>query len=339
MINSVIFGISSTSLTKEEKDLFHKVQPLGFILFKRNITDPDQLSNLVQDLKDSVDHEYVPILIDQEGGRVNRLKPPKFEPIKKPAKYFGDIAKTNLKEAEELTFINSFKIGKELSKYGINVDCAPVADLYYEEADDVIGDRSFSDDIDTVVALCNTSIKGFRASGVEAIIKHIPGHGRAEVDSHKKLPVIKAPLDELEQTDFKVFKNLTHAKWAMTAHAVYTEIDEKNPITQSKKGIEYIRNKIGYKNIIITDDINMKALKGGLDEITTKCYDAGCDIVLHCSGDINEMKLISKALKKLDDSKYELIQPPLFFELDKRFEEILIKQNEELNEPYKAHNI
>lgn len=326
MIKSVIFGCSGPELTEEERAFFQETQPLGFILFKRNVTDPKQLKALVDDLKSSVDHEYVPILIDQEGGKVNRLTPPKFEEIKKPAKYFGDIAKSNLAEAEELAFINYFKIGAELAKYGINVDCAPDSDLYYQDAHDVIGTRAFSEDVSTVVTLSNTAIKGLKAAGVEPVIKHLPGHGRANVDSHHELPRVDTSLEELENTDFAVFKQLTHAKWAMTAHIVYDCLDPDSPVTQSARAINYIRDQIGFKNIIITDDINMKALKGELDEITTKCYDAGCDIILQCSGKMADMQKTALALRDLPNKAYELMQPTLFFEMEERFEALVKEQ-------------
>lgn len=338
MTKSVIFGISGTKLTAAEKDFFKQNQPLGFILFARNIENPEQVRVLTKELRESVEHEYVPIMIDQEGGRVSRLAPPNFRPIQKSASYFGELALTQLERAKELVFINHYLIGKELSSLGINVDCAPVADLSWEITHEVIGERSFGNLPGIVSELCYSAYLGLKAAGVEPIIKHIPGHGRATVDSHLDLPRIDARLSDLEETDFIPFTALPMFKWAMTAHIVYNALDSENPVTMSNKALNYIRNTIGYKNVLITDDINMKALTGALSEITTKCYDAGCDVILHCSGKLDEMKEIAPYLRELSPSIYGNIVPRDSIIYEEKMAKYLQSSERELEDILSAAN-
>jgi beta-glucosidase-like glycosyl hydrolase len=280
MKKNVILGISSTTLTEAEIKLLSYHQPYGIILFKRNCENESQVKALNKHIK-----EIIPgckILIDQEGGRVARLRKPNFI----------EFPPANTLTTEEKAYNNYYTMGKYLHSLGIDINCAPVADLYYAYADKIIGDRSFGNNVEKVVLLASAAAKGLMDSGITPIIKHIPGHGRALVDSHLDLPIVDTDLSILEETDFSIFKQLSHLPMAMTAHIIYNELDDKLPVTLSSKAIEYIRNEIGFKGLLISDDINMKALKGNLNEITNQVFEAGCDIVLHCSGNIDEMMLI-----------------------------------------------
>lgn len=291
MAKPVIFGCSTTSLTKEEKDFFAKHQPYGFILFARNIENPEQVKTLVGELKNSVEHEFVPILIDQEGGRVARLKPPHW-PTFPPA---GEL------KTQEAVYENAKAIGDMLAELGINVDCAPMLDVRQPGAHDIVGDRAFSEDPNIVAEFGTEFARGLKDAGVLTIIKHVPGHGRAMCDSHEDLPRVEASIDEL-QVDFAPFKALNQEPYAMTAHIVYEAIDPENCATQSKKIINLIRNEIGFKGLIMTDDLSMKALKGSFAERTQKSLAAGCDLILHCNGEMHEMTEIADNL----DNNFEV---------------------------------
>ncbi len=280
MIGKAILGISGFTLTSEEADLLQKHQPYGIILFKRNCQNPHQVEQLNRSIK-----QIVPdclIFIDQEGGRVARLRQPDF--LEFPAA-------SSFKNAREV--YNNYKaMGDYLYALGFDANCAPVADLYYPYADNIIGDRSFSSDVSQVVEFASAAAQGLLDSGILPVIKHIPGHGRALVDSHLELPIVDTSLGELELSDFKVFKLLKQFPICMTAHIIYNALDAEFPVSISKNAIRYIREEIGFKGLIMSDDINMKALKGDLKTITTQVFEAGCDIVLHCSGNIEEMREI-----------------------------------------------
>lgn len=290
MHKPVIFGCSGTSLTEEEKDFFKKHQPYGFIIFARNIENPNQLKALVNDLKNTVKHEFVPILIDQEGGRVARLKPPYFPEFPCCGSF------ESMPNSEQEAFDNALKIANELTAVGINVDCAPMLDVRQPNAHDIVGDRAFSEDPQIVAKLGRAFMEGLKKGGVLPVIKHIPGHGRAMADSHFELPRVTASYNEL-QTDFFPFKELSDAAYAMTAHIIYEAIDPKNCATQSKKVIDVIRNQIGFKGLIMTDDLSMKALSGSFTDRVKKSLDAGCDIILHCNGNMLEMIEIAEAIQ------------------------------------------
>lgn len=306
-IKNVVFGISGLSLTKEEKSFFTEVNPLGFILFSRNCKSPIQIKKLITSLKECVNREEVLILIDQEGGRVSRLKPPYFK-CTPPAAHFTEIAKKDMEAGYNSTFDNYLSIGNELKSLGINVNCAPVADLYFPDSNIVIGDRSFGQDIEIVTNLCIAVDEALKTANIQSIIKHIPGHGRAMKDSHLDLPTIDTNLDILASTDFLVFKNLRHIKIAMTAHIIYTALDSKLPITLSKAAISYIREIIGFNGVIISDDLSMKALHGNLSYLTKTAIDAGCNIILHCNGKMDEMQQINASLSPISDYLATLIQ-------------------------------
>lgn len=302
----IIYGFSGATLTAQEIEFFKKSQPVGFILFSRNIESAAQVKALTKSLREVAGYDEVPILIDQEGGRVARIKPPIMKEYK-PAKHFGDMALTDIEEAVEAVYENYLALGQELSALGINVDCAPVADLFFADADNVIGDRSFGSDPTIVTQLCDAACLGLMDAGVQAIVKHIPGHGRAKCDSHKELPVVTTDLKTLEKTDFRVFKALSFlGVWAMTAHIKFDALDSENCVTESQKAIDYIRNELGYQdNVILSDDLSMKALKGSAGENAVNALLAGCDLVLHCSGDMAEMEDIYALVTKLDESMDE----------------------------------
>ena len=288
MVKNVIFGCSGKSLTNEERSFFESVQPFGFILFARNIENPDQVRNLIAEIKSCVSHEFVPILIDQEGGRVCRLKPPHWP--HPPA--CGTFECTL--DPEQAAYSAAKAIAKELVALGINVDCAPMLDVRQPDAHDIVGDRAFSSDPKMVAVLGKAFSEGLIEGGVSPVIKHIPGHGRAKCDSHEDLPVVSESLEELRRVDFYPFKQLNDAPFAMTAHIIYEAIDPVNCATQSKKVIDLIRNEIGFKGLIMTDDLSMKALKGSFAERTKRSIDAGCDLMLHCNGDMKEMVEIAE---------------------------------------------
>lgn len=309
-INSVIFGVEGLKLSSNEIGFFKETSPLGFILFARNIDNPHQLTKLVSSLKSLVG-KNCPILIDQEGGRVARLKPPHWNEYPN-MEVFAKLAIENLEQAKSELSKNISKIAKDLTKIGINVNCAPVCDILVDGCHDIVGDRCFGDDIEVVSSLARTVAETFIDNKIAPIIKHIPGHGRAKADSHLELPMVETSLEVLKETDFKVFKNLSDMPLAMTAHILYSAIDKENCATHSKKIIDYIRDDIGYKNLIMTDDLSMQALEGDFSDRTTKSYEAGCDIILHCNGKMSEMEQIAKSVQIMQESKVDFIDSYLY---------------------------
>ena len=295
----VIYGVSSTSLTDEEKYFFAKNGALGFILFARNIENKIQLKKLTDSLREVMDGEIL-VLVDQEGGRVARMKEPHWN--KYPAgQYFADLYETNPEAAREALFKNFQEIGCDLNEVGINVDCAPVLDILTEKTHQVIGDRAYGKNAEQVADLGRKVCEGLLSQNVFPVIKHIPGHGRGTSDSHLELPVVNASLAELRATDFITFQKLRDQKFAMTAHILYTAIDKINCATNSPTAIKMIREEIGFENILMSDDISMKALKGSFSEKSKRILAAGCDLVLHCNGEMLEMAEINSALPNLDD--------------------------------------
>jgi beta-N-acetylhexosaminidase len=256
-MKSVIFSIIGTRLLPQERAFFEQSQPLGFILFKRNCETPAQIKELIADLKSSVRHPDVPILIDQEGGRVVRLYPPHFR-SNPPAHLFGDVYKTNPRQASDLVFENYALIAQELRNLGITTNCAPCADLLYDGADAIIGDRAFSKTIDATATLSTAVINAHYQNGIMPVIKHLPGHGRADADSHEKLPVVDTDKNTLNESDFKAFKEalapLPVHPWGMTAHVVYSGIDPENCATESNVIIQnIIRESINFNGFLISD--------------------------------------------------------------------------------------
>jgi beta-N-acetylhexosaminidase len=307
-IKPVIFGVEGLEATTEELELFNNNNPLGFIIFSRNVKDPAQLKKLVMQLKATVfPRNDVLILVDQEGGRVSRLNPPYWTELPPAGSYKEKIEIESINRTRKFVYNNYRLCSYELKKVGINVNCAPMVDLYHEDTDDIIGDRAFSDDPYEVTELSKEVCKAHLMGNVFPVIKHIPGHGRAKCDSHKELPVIDTKFEELDKTDFVPFKELKNMPFAMTAHIKYTDIDPKNPATTSKIVIDMIREHIGFKNILMTDDISMEALQGSMKERCEKSIKAGCDVILHCNGNFKEMLEICDSVdywSKADRERY-----------------------------------
>lgn len=296
----VFIGIADTRLSDQEKKLFRQYPPAGYILFQRNITDRPQLKKLTAELRDNSE-KNIPILIDQEGGRVARMKPPIWPPFPAAARFDEAYQKAPL-SAIEAVRANSQALALLLQDVGINVDCMPLLDIRDPEGDNIIGDRSFGNNPEQVAALGQAALDGLQKGGVFGVIKHIPGHGQAKVDSHKALPIVTSDLDILER-DLKPFQYLHDAKMAMTAHIIYQAWDRENCASYSPKIIRnIIRKKIGFDGLLMSDDIGMNALDGDPVTRALRVLQAGCDIALHCSGKFEEMEAI---LKKLDDIKPE----------------------------------
>jgi beta-N-acetylhexosaminidase len=297
---AVIFGCRGLTLDRQEAALFRAVDPLGFILFARNIADPDQVRALVTALRHSVGWP-APVLIDQEGGRVQRLRPP-FWRAAPPAAVFGTLAARDPEAGLRAAWINARLMAAELAALDIDIDCAPVLDNPMPGAHDVIGDRAFGQDPVMIGLLGHAVLDGLMAGGVQAVIKHIPGHGRAAADSHEACPVVRADAAALEARDLPPFRAMADAPFAMTAHIRYTAWDEKRPATLSPIVIErVIRGEIGFRGALLSDDIGMKALEGSLGERAQAAQAAGCDVVLHCSGDLAEMKQVAEATSCLKE--------------------------------------
>ena len=289
---SFIVGIKSIKLSKKEEHFLKKYKPWGVILFSRNIKDIKQTFKLTSSIRKVFKDKRYPILVDQEGGRVNRLKNIiSFDNL--TSEFFGNKF---IKNYREFNFFYKLFIDKTsylLRLLGININTVPVLDLKIKGANKVIGDRSFSRNPKIVSKIGDYCIKYFKENRIGTVIKHIPGHGLARVDSHLSTPFVRKKLDYLIKNDFIPFKN-KQSLFAMTAHIVFTDIDNKNTVTHSQKLIKLIRNRIGFKNILISDDLSMKSLKGDIKENTIKTFKAGCNIALHCNGNLKEMTVVGQ---------------------------------------------
>lgn len=300
MRSRAIYGCAGTSLSAAEQDFFRQTQPWGFILFARNINSPAQVRALVEELRSTVGDVAAPVLIDQEGGRVARLKPPHWG-VRPPAAVFGALYRTDPEAAREATYLNARLIAHDLAGLGINVDCLPVLDVPVEGAHDIIGDRAFAHDPATIIALGKAQIEGLLDGGVLPVMKHIPGHGRAGADSHLALPRVDASAEALSASDFVTFRSLDQCPIAMTAHVVYESIDPQRPCTTSPKVIrDVIRGEIGFDGLLMSDDLSMKALDGPLSVRARAALFAGCDLALHCNGELDEMRDVASEVKELD---------------------------------------
>lgn len=299
MRRALIIGVSGHALTRQEKDFISTINPAGLILFARNISGHDQIRSLVQSYRDIIGNNKAPVLIDQEGGRVQRLRPP-LAPNYPAAEIISSIYHMDKEKGRRAAWLAGRLIGDDLHRLGIDVDCDPVLDLRVKGAHDIIGSRAYGHAVDEVVDLAKAKVKGLLDSGVLPVIKHIPGHGRAGADSHFELPVVNTPHNELSATDFAPFKAFSDAAFAMTAHVVYTDIDAERPATTSNKLIaNVIRGEIGYYGCLMTDDLGMKALSGSFADRATKSLAAGCDLILHCSGNREEMQDIASVVPEL----------------------------------------
>ena len=300
MRTRAIYGCAGPALTAEERTFFASAQPWGFILFARNIVDPDQVRGLIEEMRATVNDPTAPVLIDQEGGRVARLKPPHWK-SRVPAARFGDLHAKDPENAREAAYLNARLMAVEMAALGINVDCVPVLDVPVEGADAIIGDRAYAREPAVIIDLARAVIEGMIEGGVLPVMKHIPGHGRATADSHLSLPHVSTDEEILSATDFVTFRSLSQCPIAMTAHVVYEAIDPQRPATTSPKLIrDVIRGEIGFEGLLLSDDLSMQALSGPISVRAKAALFAGCDIVLHCNGTLAEMRDVAEEAKPLE---------------------------------------
>ncbi|MBR5129929.1 MAG: glycoside hydrolase family 3 protein [Alphaproteobacteria bacterium] len=305
-IKSVIFGCQGFTLTSEERSFFKKENPLGLIIFDRNVRNPDQLKALIEDFRQVVGRSDAPVLVDQEGGRVTRLWPPYWHGLGWNRTY-GDWYEENSLKGLKGIQQHAKTLAEDLLSVGINVDCWPCLDVAQANTHEIMAKRCFSDKPDVVAALAEVGIKKALNNGLMPIIKHIPGYGRTTVDPHLGLPVVNIDLTTLDETDFSPFKRVKMPVWGMTAHVIYTALDEKLPATLSPRVLEFIRHQIGFDGFLICDDISMGALKqfGTLGRLASDMIHAGCDCVLHCNGNMDEMKQIAEAVPCLSEASLD----------------------------------
>ena len=295
---AVILGLPGPKLTAAERVFFRDANPWGFILFSRNVESPEQLRRLTSDLRDAVGRDCL-IFVDQEGGRVQRLRPPHWRNYPSGAAFAHLYAKKK-RLGKRAAYLSYRLIADDLRKVGITANCAPVLDLPQKTADPIISDRAFGTKSVPIIDIAHAAMAGMMCGGVAPVVKHIPGHGRATVDSHKALPRIKASRKTLENSDFIPFRALADAPMAMTAHAVY-ECNSRSAVTVSKKSMtELVRAAIGFNGLVMTDDLDMKALKGNLTRKTERALAAGCDIALQCSGKLPAMVEVAKGAAVLE---------------------------------------
>lgn len=290
----LIFGAKGLRLSNQEAAFFAEHRPVGFILFKRNVESPEQVRALVEQMKRAADNPDALVLIDQEGGRVARLRPPHWREYPRGAHY-GALWPIDPDLAGEAAFLGARLIADDLAALGINVDCLPVLDVPVPGADNIIGDRAYGTAPEVVMALGRAAADGLMAGGVLPIIKHIPGHGRAMADSHLALPVVEASKAQLRGHDFPPFRALGGLPLAMTAHVIFTAYDAENPATTSATIIrDVIRGEMGFDGLLMCDDLSMKALSGSFAGRRDAALGQGCDLVLHCNGEMAEMEPIAE---------------------------------------------
>lgn len=292
---SLILGCAGLKLTSDEVAFFKDANPLGFILFARNVQDPEQLSNLTAQMRSAVGWN-APVLIDQEGGRVQRMRAPNWP------EYPAALDHSGCNEHARSFWLRGRLIAHDLNGVGIDVNCAPLADIARSETHPFLKNRCYGTTVEQVRANAQAMIDGQNDGGVASVFKHIPGHGLGTVDSHKSLPTVTQSHEILSQQDFAAFRSLTDVHMGMTAHIVYSEIDDEYPATQSTTMIDIIRSEIGFDGLLMTDDLSMNALKG---DVVTRCrasLDAGCDIGLHCNGDMAEMISLANSTPMLSKS-------------------------------------
>ena len=297
-MRAFITGLSGATLTTAERHFLQEADPWGLILFKRNVTTPDALRRLISEFR-AVIGRQAPVLIDQEGGRVQRLGPPHWQAYP-PGAAYGAAFDRNPNAGLRAARLGGRLIANDLAQLGIDVDCAPVADVPAPGADPVIGDRAYGTDPAKVAALAGAFAMGLTEGGVLPVLKHLPGHGRATADSHQRLPVVTADRATLDATDFAAFRPLCGLPLGMTAHVVFTAIDPIAPATTSANIVKHvIRDSIGFNGLLMSDDISMGALSGSLSERTRAAIAAGCDVVLHCNGVLSEMMEVAATAPEL----------------------------------------
>lgn len=295
---AAILGCEGPALGREEAAFFRDADPLGFILFARNVETPEQLSRLTADLRATVGRDAM-ILVDQEGGRVQRLRAPHWREWLPP---LDQVARSDPPRMERGLWLRYRLIAAELRAAGIDADCAPTLDIASDATHPFLKNRCFGSDPETVARAGRAAAEGLLAGGVLPVMKHMPGHGRTVVDSHHDLPVANAPLDELARTDFAPFRGLKDLPMGMTAHIVVPACDPEAPSTQSARMIDVIRREIGFQGLLLTDDLTMQALSGDLRERTARAMRAGCDVALHCNGTRTEMEAVAEAAGPLTDA-------------------------------------
>jgi beta-N-acetylhexosaminidase len=294
-----ITGVSGPRLSAAEREFIRSERPWGFILFKRNIETPEQVVLLVGELRDAIENPDAPVLIDQEGGRVQRLGPPHW-PAYPPGGVFGVLYDIDRALGLTAARLSARLMAADLTELGVTVDCLPLADVPVAGADAVIGNRAYGTEPDKVAAIARAVAEGLEQGGVLPVLKHIPGHGRATADTHFRLPEVDTPKTELERTDFAAFQPLADLPMAMTAHVVFSALDPAQPATTSATIIQQvIRGVIGFQGLLMSDDVSMNALAGSIAERTRAIIAAGCDMVLHCNGKLDEMREVAAETPEL----------------------------------------
>jgi beta-N-acetylhexosaminidase len=296
--SATILGCLGPRLSRVEAAFFADVAPVGFILFTRNVETPDQVRRLTGDLRDAVGWQ-APIFVDQEGGRVQRLRAPHWREWLPP---FDQVAKAGPEGAARSMYLRSYLIGREQLAIGIDGNCAPCADIARPDTHPFLRNRCYGEDVETVVEISRAVADGLSDAGVFPVMKHMPGHGLGTLDSHHALPHVTASRDELDQTDFASFRALSDLHWGMSAHLVFERIDPDAPATLSPAMIRLIREEIGFDGLLMTDDLSMNALPGSLTERAARARAAGCDVVLHCNGKPDEMEAVVTAAGGLDEA-------------------------------------
>jgi beta-N-acetylhexosaminidase len=300
-----ITGVSGPELNAAEREFIRAQRPWGFILFKRNIETPAQVTHLTNELRMQVGRPDAPVLIDQEGGRVQRLGPPNW-PIYPAGAVFGRLYDMDPPSGLAAARLSARLIAADLTDLGVSVDCLPLADVPVPGADAVIGERAYGTEPGKVAAIARSVTEGLEEGGVLPVLKHIPGHGRATADTHFRLPVVDASREELERSDFAPFRSLADLPMAMTAHVVFSALDPAQPATTSATIIhQVIRGLIGFQGLLMSDDISMNALAGSIAERTRALLAAGCDMVLHCNGKLDEMHDVARETPELSGKALE----------------------------------
>ena len=302
----IIYGMESLALRLSEKEFFKQARPFGFILFARNIESTEQVCELVKSLADYSPFAEPLVFIDQEGGRVARFRPPLMAEYPS-GEFFGKLYEKNKEKAMTAIRLSARSLGGDLRRFGIRANCAPVCDVLAKETHEVIGDRAFANTPEVVSILAEAQAQGLLQAGIYPVIKHIPGHGRGSADSHKTLPKVAATKAELQARDFVPFRALNCHLFAMTAHILFEALDKDSPVTLSKSIIdEVIRGEIGFHNLLMSDDLSMQALQGDFGERASRALEAGCDLILHCNGDMAEMRAIDSVLDDMNPSRLAL---------------------------------
>src|SRR5712664_3235935 len=300
-----ITGVSGPELTAAEREFIRSERPWGFILFKRNIETPAQVILLVRELREAIGNPEAPVLIDQEGGRVQRLGPPHW-PVYPPGAVFGVLYDLDCALGLSAARLSARLIAADLIELGVTVDCLPLADVPVPGADAVIGNRAYGTRADKVAAIGRAVTEGLEQGGILPVLKHIPGHGRATADTHFRLPVVNTSKAELERTDFAAFRLLADLPMAMTAHVVFSALDPAHPATTSATLVQQvIRGVIGFQGLLMSDDVSMNALAGSIAERTRAIFTAGCDMVLHCNGKLDEMRAVAAETPELSGRALE----------------------------------